>query len=462
MKTYYWITLLAVAGVVWGQPPDTVWTYTFSTPFDDDALTITSVGDGGYLIAGFRHAADTGSVALAIKLDDFGHEEWAKTYTTFIRANSVIETSDGAFAMTGYCGVADVSAIKTNDIGEIQWSQCIPYSEPQEGNRIIETNDGGFAILTDGNATSDPDIKLLRLNAEGDSLWSRSYGLSQIDYGGGICATSDGGFVFCGSISLQACVIKTDSTGAVEWWTSFGADDRWEWPQDIIMRSDGSFVIAGFQQRASWQWNPYVACLSPNGDTLWTRVYPDLGPASPYCSILELNNGNLAVGTSFDGDYFVILLDEVGSLLSTFVYGTSSTIDILYDMCITADGGLVLAGIKHTLATNSGDIWVLQTESVLNASQYSNNEATDFTLLQNYPNPFNSTTTLSFSLSHTSPVSLTVFNLLGQAVYQADLGRLNAGEHRHLFDARDLPSGVYLVRVQVGDLSQMRKMVLLK
>ncbi|MFZ5432457.1 MAG: T9SS type A sorting domain-containing protein [Calditrichota bacterium] len=84
-----------------------------------------------------------------------------------------------------------------------------------------------------------------------------------------------------------------------------------------------------------------------------------------------------------------------------------------------------------------------------------------FSLLA-YPNPFNATTTLSFSLSHTSPVSLSVFNLLGQAVYQADLGRLNAGEHRHLFDARDLPSGVYLVRVQVGDLSQMRKMVLLK
>ncbi|MFZ5434622.1 MAG: T9SS type A sorting domain-containing protein [Calditrichota bacterium] len=79
-----------------------------------------------------------------------------------------------------------------------------------------------------------------------------------------------------------------------------------------------------------------------------------------------------------------------------------------------------------------------------------------------YPNPFNATTTLSFSLSHTSPVSLTVFNLLGQAVYQDDLGVLNAGEHSHLFDASELPSGVYLARVQAGEHSQMRKMVLLK
>ncbi len=82
--------------------------------------------------------------------------------------------------------------------------------------------------------------------------------------------------------------------------------------------------------------------------------------------------------------------------------------------------------------------------------------------LSTYPNPFNATTTLSFSLPHTSPVSLTVFNLLGQAVYQADLGMLNAGEHRHLFDANELTSGVYVARVQAGERSQMRKMVLLR
>ncbi|MFZ5434010.1 MAG: T9SS type A sorting domain-containing protein [Calditrichota bacterium] len=82
--------------------------------------------------------------------------------------------------------------------------------------------------------------------------------------------------------------------------------------------------------------------------------------------------------------------------------------------------------------------------------------------LSAYPNPFNATTTLSFSLPHTSLVSLTVFNLLGQAVNQADLGMLNAGEHRHFFDASELPSGVYLARVQAGERSQMRKMVLLR
>ncbi|MFZ5434706.1 MAG: T9SS type A sorting domain-containing protein [Calditrichota bacterium] len=79
-----------------------------------------------------------------------------------------------------------------------------------------------------------------------------------------------------------------------------------------------------------------------------------------------------------------------------------------------------------------------------------------------FPNPFNSTTTLSFSLTHTSSVSLTIFNLLGQAVYQSDLGRLNAGEHRQIFDASELPSGIYLARVQVGEMSKIRKMVLLK
>ncbi|MFZ5433236.1 MAG: T9SS type A sorting domain-containing protein [Calditrichota bacterium] len=82
--------------------------------------------------------------------------------------------------------------------------------------------------------------------------------------------------------------------------------------------------------------------------------------------------------------------------------------------------------------------------------------------LMAYPNPFNAATTLAFSLSQTSLVSLTVFNVLGQAVYEADLGMLNAGAHRQMFDASELPSGVYVARVQAGEMSQMRKMVLLR
>ncbi|MFZ5434535.1 MAG: T9SS type A sorting domain-containing protein [Calditrichota bacterium] len=82
--------------------------------------------------------------------------------------------------------------------------------------------------------------------------------------------------------------------------------------------------------------------------------------------------------------------------------------------------------------------------------------------LSSFPNPFNPTATLSFTLPHSAPVTIGIYNVLGQTVYEENLGRLNAGEHQYQFDASELPSGVYLARVQAGELSQMRKIVLLR
>ncbi len=82
--------------------------------------------------------------------------------------------------------------------------------------------------------------------------------------------------------------------------------------------------------------------------------------------------------------------------------------------------------------------------------------------LSSFPNPFNPTATLSFTLPHSAPVTIGIYNVLGQTVYEENLGRLNAGVHSRLFDASELPSGVYLARVQAGEQSQIRKMMLLK
>jgi len=92
---------------------------------------------------------------------------------------------------------------------------------------------------------------------------------------------------------------------------------------------------------------------------------------------------------------------------------------------------------------------------------------TSFALSQNYPNPFNSGTVIAFSLTRSTIVKLTVFNVLGQPVRTVAAGRYPAGEHSVAFDGLDdhdlpLASGVYFYRLTAGDLSQSRKMVILK
>lgn len=85
-----------------------------------------------------------------------------------------------------------------------------------------------------------------------------------------------------------------------------------------------------------------------------------------------------------------------------------------------------------------------------------------YSLSQNYPNPFNPSTTIRFSLPRAAQVKLTVYNALGQQVVELLNERKPAGEHTVTFDGRNLSSGVYYYRIDVGEFRKVRKMILLK
>jgi hypothetical protein len=85
-----------------------------------------------------------------------------------------------------------------------------------------------------------------------------------------------------------------------------------------------------------------------------------------------------------------------------------------------------------------------------------------FELNQNYPNPFNPTTMLSYNLKVDGNVKLTVFNLVGQSVRTLVDGFQKAGYYEVNFDANDLPAGIYLYKLQVGDYSSVKRMTLVK
>ena len=86
----------------------------------------------------------------------------------------------------------------------------------------------------------------------------------------------------------------------------------------------------------------------------------------------------------------------------------------------------------------------------------------NYNLLQNYPNPFNPTTTISFDLPQQSEVNLTVYNTLGQEVTTLINEVKHAGRHHIVFDASNLPSGVYIYRIKAGLYTGTKKMVLVK
>ena len=81
---------------------------------------------------------------------------------------------------------------------------------------------------------------------------------------------------------------------------------------------------------------------------------------------------------------------------------------------------------------------------------------------QNYPNPFNPATEIAFSLPNAGHVTVEVFNVAGQRVATLAEGQYEAGRHVVTWDASNVSSGIYLYRLISGDLTQTKKMVLLK
>jgi Secretion system C-terminal sorting domain len=85
-----------------------------------------------------------------------------------------------------------------------------------------------------------------------------------------------------------------------------------------------------------------------------------------------------------------------------------------------------------------------------------------FNLNQNYPNPFNPTTIISYSIPSASNVKLIVYNTLGQTVKVLETGFKQAGNYSVNFTASDLPSGIYFYKLEAGQFSQIKKMILIK
>ncbi|MBK8553536.1 MAG: T9SS type A sorting domain-containing protein [Ignavibacteria bacterium] len=81
---------------------------------------------------------------------------------------------------------------------------------------------------------------------------------------------------------------------------------------------------------------------------------------------------------------------------------------------------------------------------------------------QNFPNPFNPFTKIKFEISKSSLIKFEIFDLNGRKILTLINEKLNPGIFDINFDGSNLPSGVYIYRLQSDNYSQTKKMILLK
>lgn len=416
---------------------DTVWTKTFGGVNDENSSCVHQTNDGGYIIFGETDSFDpTYWKAWLIKTDAFGDTIW----TSLLGENrhyfiqSGIELLGGNLIFVGYtkasgAGQEDIWLVKTNESGDIIWTETFGGARNDLSTAIQQTNDGGFIIAASTNSfgAGNYDIWLIRTNADGDTIWTRTYGGTDTDHASDVKQTDDNGFIIAGSTRSfghvnnynDAWLIKTDFNGDTIWTKTFGGDVH-DGALSVQQTSDGGYIIVGGLGIDSFNRDVWLIKTNSSGDTLWTKTF---------------GGGNWDIGRSIEP---------------------------------TNDGGYVICGDFYSSASNNYDIWLLKTEPFPNSVELKENSIPErFNLEQNYPNPFNPSTKIGFRIADFGLVNLNVYDILGNEIATLINKELPAGEYEITFNvwtSRDLslPSGMYFYQLKSDDLIETKKMLLLK
>lgn len=117
---------------------------------------------------------------------------------------------------------------------------------------------------------------------------------------------------------------------------------------------------------------------------------------------------------------------------------------------------------KFVVADMQTGLYVFSLGNVIGIHQNGTEIPVGYKLEQNYPNPFNPSTKINFSLSKSSNIDFKIFDVNGRLVETIYNGYKSAGKYTIDFDASKLASGVYFYRIDAGEFSDSRKMLLVK
>ena len=209
------------------------WEKVFSPGEHNFARYIIETADGGYVYTGYTYATVSGSCYLYIgRIDTNGDEVWSKTlWGSDIDFGFCIQrASPDGYIVAGYttsfgAGSRDVYLVRIDEAGNTLWTKTYGGTNREFPFSIVNTTDDGFALvgITESFGSGPADIYLLRTDSNGDTLWTRTFGGPLRDEGYDLIQTTDGGFAIVGNhyflegITEKASValIKTNEAGLV-------------------------------------------------------------------------------------------------------------------------------------------------------------------------------------------------------------------------------------------------------
>jgi photosystem II stability/assembly factor-like uncharacterized protein len=247
------------------------------------------------------------------------------------------------------------------------------------------------------------------------------------------------GFVCGGHLDIQGIIWKT-TDGGFNWFSYCVTSE----PLRRIKALSPNRVIA---TGGDYEYGPMTA-TSFDGGNAW--VYDTIGGLGIGSALAFRTNKEVWVPLDFIRKWAISL--DTGSITAPWYFvNTPDTTTIKDAVFASPTLGWACGFDGALLKYNPAVIGITE-----------NNMPGRYALYQNYPNPFNPVTTIKYYIPKNSSVVITVFDIAGREVRRFNEGFRLQGMHSLVFSSLNLASGVYLYKLETGEFSESKKMVILK
>jgi hypothetical protein len=258
------------------------WQKAYYSDNDDYYSANSIVKDGDkFLVAGFEDHVEffNSEVNGYVNVIDEQGRRYATNYyggKDVEKINSIISVENG-YVLVGETdtwgnGDKDIFIVKINKSGKAQWDWAYGFKYNEVGHQVIQTTDGGYLIVgyTDIDRANKKDIYVVKLNSKGAREWHHYYGTSEDDEGNSVVEVDDG-YVIAGytndtkHLNGDVYLLKIDKSGSVVWARQFGGDD--EDRANAIAKVEDGLVVTGFMTtKENYSKDLYLLKTNYNGE----------------------------------------------------------------------------------------------------------------------------------------------------------------------------------------------------